>query len=111
MKIKIGARDVTVKELTVGDIREYLKLEESDIVKGKAIDPVTDLMLEDMSLRDIVMMTDLSIEDVDVFTSRELLELVKACREWNPGFFTLASQARRLMDRLTSQLSTPVSPR
>lgn len=110
MQINIGGRMVTIKELTVGEVREYIKLEESDLVRQRALDPVTDLMLEDLSLRDIVAMTDLKIEDIDTMTTRQLQEVVKSCREWNPGFFLMAKRAKELMERLASQISTSGLP-
>lgn len=106
MKIPVGAKQVEIRELTVGEIREYLKVEESDYLKSKVIDPVSDLLLEDMSFRDLQLMTDLTSDDIDDMNDRQLNEIVTACKEWNPGFFRMARRARDLLLRLSSQISS-----
>lgn len=106
MQIKIGGRLVNVRELTVGQVREYIAMEEAG---SRSIDPVTDLILEDVSLRDLVAMTDLSLDEIDGMTTRELDEVVHICKEMNPGFFLMAARANALMQSVASQLSTSAS--
>lgn len=114
MQINVGGRLVTIRELTVRQIRDYIGAEEHKFMEtGWSLDPVTDLMLEDMSLRDLTQMTDMSVDDFDDMTSDQLDQIVSACKEKNKNFFTLTGRARQMlerMQRLVSQNSTLGSP-
>jgi hypothetical protein len=108
MKLNVNGRLVNVRELTVGEVREYIRQEEAGWV-SESLDRVTDMILEDVSLRDIVAMTDLTLDEIDGMTTRQLQDVVAACREMNPGFFLMAARAKALLERVASQISTSAS--
>ncbi|MBF0165873.1 MAG: hypothetical protein HQM01_15435 [Magnetococcales bacterium] len=83
-------RDVTIREPTVAEVRNWL----SDLEKLKSapIDFITHGLIDDASLTDLVLMTDLSLEDLDILVPSEIRELLAACQELNPDFFTLRSR-------------------
>lgn len=104
MEIRTEHRTVTVHELTVGQMREYLAQAESQ--RQVLLDPVIDLLFEDCSLRDVVAMTDLELPDFDTMTPADIQQVIDACRERNPHFFGMARRSRELIERLASQTST-----
>lgn len=106
MHITVGDRNITIHELAVADMREYLRLAEADELP---IDPVTDLLFEDFSLRDLEAMTSLSVEDMDHMTPSEIYEVGEACKKVNAHFFAMADRANKLVTRLASQISTVAS--
>ncbi|MDP2431261.1 MAG: hypothetical protein Q8O33_04465 [Pseudomonadota bacterium] len=83
--ITVGDRAVTVHELTVADIRAWLKSLESpaepDIVGVALIDGV--------ELADLAIMTDLPVEVIEASSPSELRAVFDACREVNADFFAL----------------------
>jgi len=106
MLIKVSDRDVNIHEVTVGEVREYLQAEETGNI---SIDPVTDLMFEDLSLRDLVFMTDITLADMDDMKPSQIQELIDACKGLNPHFFAMASRARDMVQHMASQISTGLS--
>ena len=90
--IQIGEppRDVTFHELTVAEIRNWLaSLEKSE---EKAIDFISEGLMEEGSLSDIELMSDLSMKDLDQMAPSEIDALLALCRELNPRFFTLRNR-------------------
>ena len=90
-EIDIDGRAVTVRELTVAEVRNWLK--DLEQVREGGIDLVTEGIMADASISDVARMTDLSPEDLDNLTPSQIEEVVTSCREINPHFF-------RLRDRL-----------
>lgn len=107
MEIPTEHRTVTVHELTVGQMREYLAQAESQ--RQVVLDPVIDLLFDDCSLRDVVAMTDLELTDFDAMTPADIQQVINACRERNPHFFGMARRSRELIERLASQTLTAAS--
>lgn len=106
MKITVDGKSVEIKELSVADVREYLRIAESETLAGATLDPVIDLMFDGFSLRDIAAMTDLSLEGMDALTPKQINAIADACKEVNPSFFQMADRAQDLLNRLASQCST-----
>lgn len=90
-EIQLDGRTVTVRELTVAEVRLWLK--ELDQLREGPIDLVSEGIMADASLGDVTRMTDLSPEELDEMPPSQIEAVVTACREINPHFF-------RLRDRL-----------
>lgn len=82
--IRVGSKVVMIKELTVGDVRAWLK---RAIDLPPKPDPVDFLILEGISLQDLQMVT--NIKNIDDYTPSELEEVLEACRRVNKHFFIL----------------------
>lgn len=90
-EIDLGGKVVQVKELTVGEIRAWLK--DSGAVSGDVVDAT---LFEDSSLPDLTYMTDLSADGVAALTPSELRLVFDAVREVNADFFLMRSRVLAL---------------
>lgn len=79
--IQLGERAVTVRELTVADVRELL------ITEPRQADPLHALAFDGFGLHDIACQCDATADDLEPFAPSDLQPLVDACRELNPHFF------------------------
>jgi hypothetical protein len=89
------SKPVTIRELTVADMRAMLKARES--LTETAADPLELLLIEDgLLLSDIPMITDLAVSDLDAIGEDGLGKLVDEMKRINPRFFaqTLATYAK-----------------
>ena len=98
--IEIAGVTVTVRELTVSEIRSALKMEESDGKTSADTDAVDMFLFEDISLPDICRMTDPSLEKMAEFKPSELRQVAEACREVNTDFFALRGRVLKYADLL-----------
>lgn len=100
---------VTVRELTVGEIRAWMKR----IAEG-GHDPVDDTLLQEVSLADLYAMTDLQAGQAESLTPSQLRRVFEGCREVNPDFFGLRdrieSAGRQILARLSDDLSETPAP-
>ncbi len=100
---------VTVRELTVGEIRAWMKR----VAEG-GHDPVDDTLLQEISLADLCNMTDLKPEQAEGLTPSQLRLVFEGCREVNPDFFGLRdrieSAGRQILARLSEGLSETPAP-
>lgn len=91
---------VTVRELTVGEIRAWMKR----TAEG-GHDPVDDTLLQEISLADLYAMTDLQPGQAEGLTPSQLRRVFEGCREVNPDFFGLRdrieSAGRQILARLS----------
>lgn len=96
---------VTVKELTVADVRAWLK----EMSQGVALDLVGDGLFQDQngSLRDVLLMTDADAGELDQMTPAEVSQILDKCQKVNPHFFTL--RARLIRDGEQTADPTPNS--
>lgn len=82
--VTVGELAITVKELTVREVREWaLKVDHGLI----PFDAVRHLTLDECSVEDILVMSDATGEDLDTLAPSEFAPLVDACRKLNPHFF------------------------
>lgn len=79
--ITIGVLSVTVRELTVAEVRELL------ITAPRSADPLRALAFDDFGIDDLALLSDASAEDLELFAPSDLQPLVYACKELNPHFF------------------------
>ena len=100
---------VTVRELTVGEIRAWMKR-----TADGGYDPVDDTLLQEVSLADLYAMTDLKAGQAENLTPSQLRLVFDGCREVNPDFFGLRdrieSAGRQILERLSSDLSETPAP-
>lgn len=100
----LNAQVVTVRELTVGEIRAWMKR----AAEGGG-DVVDDTLLQEVSLPDLFSMTDLKADQVEGMTPSQLRQVVNGCREVNPDFFGLRdrieSAGRQILERLSEDLN------
>ncbi len=98
-EIEVGKRKVAVRELTVGEIRQWLK--ESGAVSGDVVD-VT--LFEDFSLPDLTWMTTLTAESISDMTPSELRKVRAVCEEVNVDFFAMRSRSVALARKALSAI-------
>lgn len=85
--VVIGDRRVTVRELTVGEVRVWLNQ-----LGSEPSELIGDALFEDISLGELYQMTDVSLSDLDNFTPSELREVVTIAKELNPDFFGMRAR-------------------
>lgn len=85
-EIQLGERSVIVREMTVGDVRNWLADVSAD---GALVNWVDDGLMGDISLRDLARMTSLKVEEMDSWRPSELQQVIDEARELNPHFFAL----------------------
>lgn len=101
--VRIGDKDVAVKELTVAEIRTwYQEVDQAEDAREAGrigeFDLVGDGLLEDVSLRDLERMTDCSMDELGEFTPSQLRELFEKCKEVNPDFFAFRARLLKMLD-------------
>lgn len=104
--VTLGERAVTVKELTVGDVRALMVAFEA----GETVDPLHALALDECTLADLSSMSDISANDLEAFTPSELDALITVCKGLNPHFFkvraALSGVARLMLKEAEALTST-----
>lgn len=90
-EIDLDGKAVQVKELTVGEIRAWLK--DSGMVSGDLVDAT---LFEEFSLPDLLRMTSLTTEAIAGLTPGDLRQVFAACEEVNKDFFAMRSRALAL---------------
>lgn len=104
--VPLGALSVTVRELTVTEVRDQLLAEEI----GASLDPLRALVFDGFGLDDIAGMCDVSAVVLEAFPPSELGELVAACQAINPFFFRVKKLLVEAGRRLQIELQAPRSP-
>lgn len=95
---------VTVHELTVAEIRTWLK----EIGGGSAgVDAVDVLLLKDVSLQDLMRLSSLTQEQIDGLTPSQLRQVLDAARDINADFFGLRAGLVVMSATLPESLSAP----
>jgi len=103
-EIEVGGLKIQVKELTVGEIRAWLK--EAGMVSGDLVDAA---LFEEFSLPDLQRLTDLTTEAVAGLAPSDLRQVFAACEEVNADFFAMRSRALALGRAALSGNSKPLS--
>lgn len=86
-EIDVGGRKVQVRELTVGEIRAWLK--DSGMVSGDLVDAA---LFEEFSIPDLCAMTNLSADDIDALQPSEIREVAAVAKEVNADFFAMRNR-------------------
>lgn len=97
---------VTVRELTVGEIRAWLK----DVqAQSDAVDVVDVMLLRDVSLQDVMRLTSLTAVQVEGLGPSQLRTVVEAAREINEDFFALRAGLLTVAVAIPSESSSAPS--
>jgi hypothetical protein len=88
-KITVAGITVTVREITVNDIRAWLINAES-----ASNDIVGQLIIDGVSLDEICRCSDLTEKQAGKLTPSELCEITQLCKELNPYFFALRERLK-----------------
>lgn len=90
--LNLDGNEVIVRELTVAGVRKMITAELSD--------DILDLHLfEDLRLRDLQLMTSLTVEQIDTLRPSQVEEVVKVCKEMNRHFFTMLTRLNSLREK------------
>ncbi|OQR35916.1 hypothetical protein BWR15_06200 [Pseudomonas sp. T] len=108
--VRLGEVIVEVRELTVGEIRQMLK----SMAESTDGDMVDYAVLEEIGLRELLLMTNLEPEVMEDLSPSQLRLVYEACREINKDFFALRARVeetgRRMYARLSGELSETLAP-
>mgnify|MGYP001000146575 CR=1 FL=1 len=83
-EIEVGGRTVQVRELTVGEIRAWLK--DAQFATADVVDL---LLFADIDLPALRRMTNLDDADLDAMPSSDVRQVIEAAREVNADFFAM----------------------
>jgi len=86
-EIDVAGLKVQVKELTVGEIRAWLK-----DAAAPGSDLVDAALFEDFSVPDLQAMTNLSSADIDALQPSQVREIAAAAKEVNADFFAMRNR-------------------
>ena len=104
--VELAGRTVTVRELTVGQVRDWLV----EVESGKRVDPLQALAFDGFGLDDLAQMADATAADLEAYTPSELQPLIDAARGLNPHFFrvraALSGVARLMLNEAEALIST-----
>jgi len=103
---RLGERTVTVRELTVREVRDWMVALET----RQEADAIGALALDECRLEDLAHMSDISAADLEGYTPSEMADLVSVCKAINPHFFkvraALTSVARVIQKEAQALVST-----
>lgn len=86
LPIQIGELIITVRELTVREVRDWATAVETGLLD---IDPIGELALADCGLADLARMSDATAADLENLAGSDLEQIARAARKLNPHFFRL----------------------
>ena len=89
--VRLGDREITVKELTVAQVRSIISELESNYELA-----ILDLMFTDVPSLALQMSTGLSDSELDDYSPSELTPLIEAFREANPFFVQMMNRLSAL---------------
>lgn len=101
-KISYEGKEITVRELTVGEIRAWLA--EAEAADAKDVDVVGALLFDDLDLADLARMTDISLQDMDALPLSVINQIKGAAKTLNPNFFALRGKIMVAGQRLQQAL-------
>lgn len=86
--LQINERQIEIKELTVGEVRKWLR----DRASGKAEDV---LLFADIDASMLQAMAGMDESQLDEFTGSEVERIIALCKEVNPHFFQTRDRVRQ----------------
>ena len=89
-QVQIGDRTVSIRELSVSEIRDWVAEHEA----GASVDPLRCLVFDDCSLDDLARMCDMDAKDMEAFGAVTLEPLRDKCKALNPHFFKVREALR-----------------
>lgn len=110
--VQIGERTVTVKELTVAEVRAWVTEIESGFID---YDAVGSLIFSDCNLSDLARLSDLEVGEMETLSFSDLSVLRDRCKALNPHFFrvreALKNVSRAMIEEANALVSTEKSLR
>jgi hypothetical protein len=103
-QVQIGSLAVTVRELTVGEVRDWLASVESG---QTLVDAAGEYVFEDASVQELARMCDLPVSGFDAFTPSEIEPIRQAARDLNPHFFGLRAAVAAAQKSIVRRLLSP----
>lgn len=88
---------VTVKELTVAEVRAWLKEFEDE---KPVADLACDALFEECSLTDLVRMSDQGLAALTQMTESQIAQIIAAAKELNPRFFAMRARLYAAAERV-----------
>lgn len=80
-----GEQTITVRELSVGEVRAWLTEMASQVQR----DPLHALALPDIGLDELARMTDWTVKKLERFAPSQLAEVLAVAKRLNPDFFRI----------------------
>lgn len=111
--VMIGDKEVTVRELSVPEVRNMLRQAEAGEPSPQDLglqDVLGDLLFDDVRVRDLVLMTSATAEELEQMYPSELRRLADKCIEVNRYFFAMADKLRPVVDQARSEILDGLSP-
>ena len=104
--IEVAGISLTVKRLTVSEVADWV---DQQLTIAKATDTGADLVpllmpVGDMSLADLIFMTESTFDDLKDLTANDLEQLLEQCKKVNQAFFTVV-QRMQLANQLASEVA------
>lgn len=99
VQIALGDASITVRELTVAEVRDWALKVDQGLIQ---VDPVREYVFEDVSLDDLLRMSDADGDVLEQYGPSDLQPVAEAARKLNPHFFRLRAElvlTARLMAR------------
>ena len=94
--VKVDGVPVTVNELTVNEIRSWLK--ELDDNDAPDLDVTSSLLFEQCDLPTVCRLTSLSLEDIGNMYPSQIATVIEKCKKVNPSFFAMARRVSKIME-------------
>lgn len=103
--VTLAGQSVTVKELTVTDVRNWVAEQEA----GAMVDPLRSMVFDDCSLDDLARMASLEAQAMESMTYADLDTLRSACKALNPHFFRVRAALLRVARQLEAEVASMTS--
>lgn len=98
-EITIGETTLTVRELTVGEVREWFK----KMANPTEADVVGDMLFGNYALNDLTVMSSVEVGQLDKFSVSEIEKLAEACKKLNASFFQFRAKLEDIGRSLTQK--------
>lgn len=108
--VVVSGVEVVIRELSVGEVAQWMEgkinPDASELTDAGMIAASGFYVGDDLTLADLMAMTDLNTKTASHFFESDLLELATSCRELNRSFLSLAARtnlARSAIETLTQK--------
>jgi hypothetical protein len=103
--IDLPGLPVTVRELTVSEVRSWLV----EVESGAPVDPLRAMVFDDCSLDDLARMADVSAARLEGLTGSELAPIYEAAKALNPHFFRVRAALTRVARLIEAETGSMIS--
>ena len=107
-EVELSCGPVTVRELTVGEIRAWLKqVERREDAEASEVDAVGLALFEDITFEDLQRLTTLKAKALDALAPSELRALIDVAKELNADFFAMRRRLLQLGQAVVGSAPPP----